>query len=31
MIPMIINMRIYEEGKRKFRFFIPVILNGGKR
>jgi hypothetical protein len=26
MIPMIINMRIYQEGKRKFRFFFPVIL-----
>lgn len=26
MMPMIMKMRIYEEGKRKFRFFFPVIL-----
>jgi len=26
MIPMIMKMRIYEEGKRSFRFFFPVIL-----
>ncbi|MCX6578457.1 MAG: hypothetical protein NTV82_18980 [Candidatus Aminicenantes bacterium] len=26
MIPMIMKMRVYEEGKRPFRFFFPVIL-----
>jgi hypothetical protein len=26
MIPIIMTLRIYEEGKRKFRFFFPVIL-----
>jgi len=26
MIPMIMKMRVYEEGKRAFRFFFPVIL-----
>jgi hypothetical protein len=26
MMPMIMRMRVYEEGKRTFRFFFPVIL-----
>ena len=26
MMPMIMTMRVYEEGKRPFRFFFPVIL-----
>lgn len=26
MMPMIMRMRVYEKGKRPFRFFFPVIL-----